>query len=153
MSTRSTRAERRAAKQRNQRIAIILVIVLILAAAAYIAFSGSANKDSSSLQIEDLVAGTGQEARTGDTVSVHYTGWLADGTKFDSSVDRGQPYELTLGQTSVIQGWQQGIPGMKEGGKRKLTIPPQLAYGAEGYAPVIPPNATLVFEIDLLEVK
>ena len=105
-----------------------------------------------SLQIEDLVVGTGTEATAGQNVSVHYTGWLTDGTKFDSSVDRGRPFQFPLGGGRVIQGWDQGVAGMKVGGKRKLTIPPELGYGARGAGGVIPPNATLVFEVELLGV-
>jgi FKBP-type peptidyl-prolyl cis-trans isomerase len=105
------------------------------------------------LKIEELVAGTGKTAQAGNTVSVHYTGWLTDGTKFDSSVDRGQPFSFTLGAGQVIPGWDQGIAGMKVGGKRRLTIAPELAYGKGGYPPVIPENATLVFQVELLDVK
>lgn len=104
------------------------------------------------LKIEDLSPGTGTAASKGKTVSVHYTGWLTDGKKFDSSVDRGQPFQFALGAGSVIKGWDQGIDGMKVGGKRKLTIPPELGYGARGAGNVIPPNATLVFEVELLNV-
>ena len=100
---------------------------------------------------EDLVVGTGAEAVAGKKVSVHYTGTLTDGKKFDSSVGRG-PFDFKLGGGQVIQGWDQGVAGMKVGGLRKLTIPPELAYGARGYPPVIPPNSTLVFEVELLEV-
>lgn len=107
----------------------------------------------SGLQIEDVVVGTGAEAQTGNKVSVHYTGWLTDGTKFDSSKDRGQPFDFSLGQGQVIQGWDQGVVGMKVGGTRKLTIPPDLGYGARGAGGVIPPNATLVFEVELLDVS
>ena len=107
----------------------------------------------SNLKTEDLVVGTGAEALKGKTVSVHYTGWLTDGTKFDSSKDRDQPFQFPLGRGHVIQGWDQGVQGMKVGGKRKLTIPPELGYGAEGAGGVIPPNATLVFEVELLGVR
>lgn len=107
---------------------------------------------SSNLEIEDLVVGTGAEATAGQNVQVHYTGWLTNGTKFDSSVDRGQPFVFPLGGGRVIQGWDQGVAGMKVGGKRKLTIPPELGYGARGAGGVIPPNATLVFEVELLGV-
>jgi FKBP-type peptidyl-prolyl cis-trans isomerase len=105
------------------------------------------------LQIEDQVAGSGDEAVPGKTVSVHYTGWLTDGTKFDSSKDRGTPFEFPLGGGMVIKGWDEGVKGMKVGGKRKLTIPPDMGYGAAGAGGVIPPNATLVFEVELLGVK
>jgi FKBP-type peptidyl-prolyl cis-trans isomerase FkpA len=105
------------------------------------------------LQIEDIVVGTGATAKAGDTVTVHYTGWLTDGTKFDSSVDRGEPFVFGLGQGEVIQGWDEGVAGMKVGGKRKLTIPADMAYGATGAGDVIPPNATLVFEVELLKVE
>ncbi len=104
----------------------------------------------SELQIEELVAGTGDTATAGQQVSVHYTGWLTNGEKFDSSLDRGTPFKFKLGAGMVIQGWDQGVAGMKVGGKRKLTIPPELGYGARGAGGVIPPNATLVFEVELL---
>jgi len=105
------------------------------------------------LQVEDMVVGTGAEAIKGKLVSVHYTGWLTDGKKFDSSKDRGQPFQFPLGRGHVIQGWDQGVEGMKVGGKRKLTIPPELGYGAQGAGGVIPGNATLVFEVVLLGVR
>jgi FKBP-type peptidyl-prolyl cis-trans isomerase FkpA len=108
---------------------------------------------ASGLQFEELVVGSGNAATAGQKVSVHYTGWLTNGTKFDSSKDRGDPFVFPLGQGHVIKGWDEGVAGMKVGGKRKLTIPPQLGYGARGAAGVIPPNATLVFEVELLDVK
>src|SRR5690349_24316564 len=101
--------------------------------------------------IQDLVVGTGREAKKGDVVEVNYTGWLTDGKKFDSSVGRG-PFSFDLGAGQVIAGWDRGVAGMKVGGKRKLTLPPELAYGAQGAPPEIPPNATLVFEVELLAV-
>ena len=104
------------------------------------------------LQVEDLVVGDGVEAQSGKEITVHYTGWLTDGTQFDSSIDRKQPLSIVLGVGQVIKGWDQGIEGMKIGGKRKLTIPPELAYGNRAVGGVIPKNATLVFEVELLGV-
>lgn len=104
------------------------------------------------LQIEDLQVGTGKEAKAGTSVSVHYTGTLTNGSKFDSSRDRNEPFEFALGAGMVIKGWDQGVAGMKVGGRRKLTIPPELGYGPMGYPPVIPPNSTLIFDIELIEV-
>ena len=108
---------------------------------------------ASGLTIEELQEGSGAVARSGDHVTVHYTGWLTDGRKFDSSVDRGDPFSFDLGRRQVIAGWDEGVAGMKIGGRRKLTIPPQLGYGARGAGGVIPPNATLVFEVELLAVS
>ena len=107
----------------------------------------------SGLKYEDLVEGDGDVAEAGQTVSVHYTGWLTDGSKFDSSKDRNMPFEFPLGAGHVIRGWDEGVQGMKIGGTRKLTIPPQLGYGAAGAGGVIPPNATLVFEVELLAIN
>ena len=104
------------------------------------------------LKIEELTVGTGAEAKVGQRVSVHYTGWLTSGAKFDSSLDRGQPFAFQLGRGQVIKGWDQGVAGMKVGGKRKLTIPPELGYGSRGFPGAIPPNSTLVFEVELLGV-
>jgi FKBP-type peptidyl-prolyl cis-trans isomerase len=119
----------------------------------------SAKKESkvvttaSGLKYEDLTVGTGDEAKAGQNVKVHYTGWLTNGKKFDSSVDRGQPFEFRLGAGNVIKGWDEGVAGMKVGGKRKLTIPFDLAYGMAGRPPVIPPSSTLIFDVELLGVK
>ena len=106
----------------------------------------------SNTKIVDLRAGTGPEAKAGDTVTVHYTGTLEDGTKFDSSRDRGKPFQFPLGSGRVIRGWDVGVAGMKVGGRRKLTIPPEDGYGARGAGDVIPPNATLQFDVELLEI-
>ena len=112
------------------------------------------NTTPSGLQFEDTVVGTGAEAQRGNLVSVHYTGWLYTngmaGAKFDSSKDRGQPFQFSLGGGQVIRGWDEGVAGMKIGGTRRLVIPPELGYGARGAGGVIPPNATLMFEVDLL---
>ena len=109
--------------------------------------------DIQGMKVEILQQGTGAAAKSGDKVTVNYVGTLQDGTKFDSSIDRGTPFQFTLGQNSVIQGWELGVTGMKIGEKRKLTIPPELAYGAQGVGSTIPPNATLTFEVDLLGIN
>lgn len=105
------------------------------------------------LQIEEITIGTGPEAKAGQTVEVHYTGWLTDGSKFDSSLDRRQPFPFKLGAGQVIKGWDQGVAGMRVGGKRKLMIPPELGYGSRGFPGAIPPNSTLIFEVELLGVR
>ncbi|WP_347554577.1 FKBP-type peptidyl-prolyl cis-trans isomerase [Robbsia sp. KACC 23696] len=114
--------------------------------------SDNKTKTESGLQYEDLIVGEGAEAKAGQNVSVHYTGWLTDGQKFDSSKDRNAPFQFSLGAGMVIRGWDEGVQGMKVGGTRKLTIPAELGYGARGAGGVIPPNATLVFEVELLAV-
>jgi FKBP-type peptidyl-prolyl cis-trans isomerase FkpA len=107
---------------------------------------------ASDLKIEKLITGNGPLAKKGDTVTVHYTGWLTTGAKFDSSVDRHEPFAFTLGEGQVIAGWDRGVATMHVGDKVKLTIPPELAYGREGFPGAIPPNSTLVFEVELLAI-
>jgi len=114
--------------------------------------TGKATSTPSGLEYWDIVVGTGATAVAGKPVKVHYTGWLTDGKKFDSSVDRGQPFGFALGAGQVIKGWDEGVAGMKVGGKRQLRIPPELGYGSRGAGGVIPPNATLIFDVELLEV-
>jgi peptidylprolyl isomerase len=117
------------------------------------ASEGSTVTTDSGLKYTDVTKGSGAEAKAGDTVAVHYTGTLEDGTKFDSSRDRGTPFDFRLGAGRVIAGWDEGVAGMKVGGKRKLIIPPDLGYGAGGAPPDIPPNATLHFDVELLEIR
>lgn len=112
-----------------------------------------ADTTASGLIVQDIKIGDGAEAKAGDAVQVHYTGWLVNGKKFDSSVDRKQPFNFKLGAGEVIQGWDQGVQGMKVGGKRRLTIPSELAYGEKGAAGVIPPNSVLIFDVELLKIN
>ena len=134
-------------------------LVLAALAATQLACSSGTNTDGAvrpddgELKIEDLKEGTGKPAQPGEFVVVHYTGRLTNGTKFDSSLDRNEPYTFRLGGGEVIRGWDQGVEGMRVGGKRKLTIPPELGYGKSGRPPTIPPNATLVFEVELLKIR
>lgn len=115
--------------------------------------NAAARTTSTGLIIETLATGSGPVAAAGNTVSVHYTGWLTNGTKFDSSRDRNEPFKFRLGAGQVIPGWDEGVAGMQPGGKRRLTVPAQLAYGARGAGGVIPPNAVLVFEVQLLSIE
>ena len=151
----------------NKNYLIVLAVVLIIIVAGAIYFSlpkpnnnmqtNSNTFEIQNMKVEILKEGSGAEAKVGDNIEVNYTGSLTDGTKFDSSVDPSfghvAPFPYTLGQNQVIQGWELGLLGMKVGEKRKLTIPPELAYGAAGRPPIIPQNATLVFEIDMLSIK
>ncbi|MGH9678523.1 MAG: FKBP-type peptidyl-prolyl cis-trans isomerase [Candidatus Acidiferrales bacterium] len=146
---------------------VALLIFFVVAGMAYGCGGSSSKTDTSSptkvqgpgttmqagLQYWDIVVGTGAAAVPGSTVKVHYTGWLTNGQKFDSSVDRGEPFSFTLGAGQVIKGWDEGVAGMKVGGKRQLRIPPDLGYGASGTGGVIPPNATLIFDVQLLDVS
>ena len=137
----------------------LLITAAALAGAPTLAMAQAGKKmtTSSGLQIEDTKAGTGATPKTGQTCVMHYTGWLyengAKGKKFDSSVDRGDPFEFPIGTGRVIKGWDEGVATMKVGGKRTLIIPPALGYGARGAGGAIPPNATLIFEVELLGVK
>jgi hypothetical protein len=154
------RAQTRHTKQKRTRlIAVVIIVVLAAGAAAYLfvpSLPGRAGAEvttPSGLKYTDLVVGTGPSPRVGQTAVVHYTGTLQkDGTKFDSSRDRGQPYPFALGTGTVIKGWDEGVATMKVGGRRQLVVPPALGYGATGKG-TIPPNATLVFDVELLDVK
>ena len=141
----------------------LIIILIVIAGGVYFLFQNSKNNKEStatdnyeiqeSMKIEILKEGTGEIAKNGDTVSVHYTGTLEDGTKFDSSRDRGTPFSFILGAGRVIKGWDLGVAGMKIGEQRKLTIPSNLGYGTQGAGEVIPPNATLIFEVELLGIN
>jgi FKBP-type peptidyl-prolyl cis-trans isomerase len=173
MSRNTFREQRRAARAariRNRRIVIALIILVFLGLIAYLVYqaiapdtpatdtpaaapAGEFITTDSGLQYQDVVIGEGDEAVPGSRVQVHYTGRLEDGTQFDTSRDSGQPFEFTLGAGRVIQGWEEGIAGMREGGQRTLIIPPELGYGESGFPPVIPPNATLIFDVELIDVN
>ncbi len=116
-------------------------------------YSGKVVTTSSGLKYIDLVIGDGRKAEQGDTAIVHYTGWLQDGTKFDSSLDRNEPFSFPIGVGMVIPGWDEGVNSMHKGGKRRLIIPPQLGYGRKGVGNIIPPNATLTFEVELIDLR
>ncbi len=130
---------------------LIVAVCVALATTGFVAWKYLYSSPSG-LQYEDQVVGTGESPSPGKTVKVHYTGWLENGTKFDSSVDRGQPFEFVIGTGSVIKGWDQGVMTMKVGGKRRLTIPPELGYGSRNLGK-IPPNSTLIFDVELLGVR
>ena len=153
-NTRSTYSQK-ASPSTTRVIAIGVIVGIAILGAAFVVFRGGGGneiKTASGLRYVDLVKGTGASPQQGQSVTVNYIGTLADGTKFDSSYDRGQPYTTRLAADSVIQGWVEGLMTMKVGGKRKLIIPPELAYGAKGHPP-IPPNATITFEIELLRAQ
>lgn len=174
-TVREQRRSAQAARRRNLWLLIGALIIIGAGAALFFVYGNQPSTDQpsanptpsnpalpvvgvgtfsteSGLQYQDLKLGSGPAAAAGDTVSVHYTGWLVDGTEFDSSVG-GDPFEFTLGRGSVIEGWDQGVEGMQVGGIRKLFIPAELGYGERGVGDIIPPSATLVFEVELLEIK
>lgn len=132
---------------------LIPLLTLLCIHGIRLAEAESVMTTSSGLQYVDLKQGLGREAHVGETAFVHYTGWLADGTKFDSSKDQGEPFAFRIGAGRVIKGWDEGVEGMHIGGIRKLTIPPHLGYGERGAGNVIPPNATLIFEVELLDLR
>lgn len=171
-SAREKRRAKRAAQKRNQRIAIAAIVIIVLAIAAFVIYNQSSTGQTttssdalsipegvdtittaSGLQYQDLVVGDGQAAQTGDVVVVHYTGWLTDNTKFDSSLDRGTPFTFPLGAGRVIKGWDEGVAGMQPGGVRRLIIPAELGYGERGSGNLIKPGDTLIFEVELLEIQ
>lgn len=132
---------------------ILIILIILVAAVGLIFYGRSRSLDARPLKIEIIKEGMGQGAQNGNTVFVHYSGFLEDGTKFDSSLDRGKLFSFVLGSGQVIPGWEEGLIGMKIGEKRKLTIAPELAYGSEGISGFIPPNATLIFEVELFQIK
>ncbi|MBD0305349.1 MAG: FKBP-type peptidyl-prolyl cis-trans isomerase [Nitrospiraceae bacterium] len=137
----------------GRRLTLCGILIAILLSVPAFADTGQTVTTSSGLQYIDLAEGTGRQAEIGDTATVHYTGWLADGTKFDSSLDRKEPFSFRVGSGQVIQGCDEGVSTIKIGGKRKLIIPPQLGYGPRGAGGVIPPNATLHFDVELLDLR
>jgi len=160
VSSRSTHSSKPKSNQMTKAIAFLIIAALAVAAVLFIILSGGGGSTpggevttTSGLKYIDEVVGTGDSPKPGQNVTVHYTGTLENGTKFDSSVDRGQPYPFRIGTGAVIKGWDEGIMTMKPGGKRRLIVPAKLGYGASGNPPKIPPNATLIFEVELLSVN
>ncbi len=157
------RRAQREKKLRIQRIVLVAVLIISTLLILYgsrtrmtkstITLGENMTQTTSGLHYEDIALGSGPAAQSGDQVQVHYTGWLEDGTKFDSSLDRNQPFGFPLGAGRVIQGWDEGVAGMQVGGTRRLVIPPELGYGARGAGGAIPPNATLIFEVELLAIN
>jgi peptidylprolyl isomerase len=158
-SSRSTYSSKNQSNQMTMAIAFLVIAAVAVAAVLFVIFRGGGSSTPgevttpSGLKYIDEVVGTGDSPRAGQNVTVHYTGTLENGTKFDSSVDRGQPFPFRIGTGSVIKGWDEGVMTMKVGGKRRLIIPAKLGYGAAGSPPTIPPNATLIFEVELLSVN
>lgn len=157
-SARQGATSRKRADRRTKLVALIIVALLVGGGLAYLLAgnrqsSGREVTTASGLKYIDLVEGTGPSPRPGQTVSVNYTGTLENGVKFDSSLDTGQPFEFPIGTGRVIPGWDEGLMTMKVGGRRRLTIPPALGYGERGQPPSIPPNSTLIFDVELLDVK
>ena len=141
----------------NQKFILFLILLVFITTSCLKSgptkVSGAPQKTASGVEYWDLAEGSGETAVAGKQIKVHYTGWLTDGKKFDSSVDTGHPFRFILGRGRVIKGWDEGLAGMKVGGKRQLRIPPELGYGARGFGSTIPPNSTLIFEVELLEVR
>jgi peptidylprolyl isomerase len=155
-NTRSTYTQQKGwSPSRAKVLTIGIVVGVVILGAAFFVFRGGGAeiKTASGLKYVDLVKGSGASPTLGQNVTVNYTGTLEDGTKFDSSYDKGQPYTTRLSNPPLIQGWVEGLMSMKVGGKRKLIVPPDLGYGAKGFGSVIPPNATLTFEIELLRAQ
>jgi len=159
-SSRSTYSSKRGSSRRTQTVAVIAIAALAVAGVLFAGLfilrgggsSGGEVTTASGLKYVDEVIGSGASPKTGQSVTVNYTGTLENGTKFDSSFDQGKPFTFRIGRDPVIQGWEEGLMSMKVGGKRRLIVPPQLGYGSEG-RPGIPPNATLIFEVELLGVQ